>query len=75
MTRKRERKRKTCKLIFTMIFVELYMRFVRDLYIYILYKALYFFECILGLNERYFRAMLCTQIAKYMELLNVMENT
>lgn len=26
-------------------------------------------ECILGLNELYFRAMLCIQIAKYMELL------
>lgn len=26
-------------------------------------------ECILGLNELYFRVMLCTQIAKYMELL------
>lgn len=40
VTRRRGRKRKNYKLIFTMIFLESYMYFVRDLYI--LYKALFF---------------------------------
>lgn len=55
-----EKERKTYEFIIT--FLELYAWL--DNYISIV--AL---ECILGLNELYFRAMLCTQIAKYMELL------
>lgn len=69
VTRRRKRKRKNYKLIFTMIFLESYICILLEIYIY--YIKRYFLECILRLNEWYFRITLCTQIAKYMELLNV----